>query len=56
MSISNAVKAAITRFDKAAQAAAFIGAEHPDDRGPVQHQYERARDLLERAIEREISK
>lgn len=50
------IAGAITRFDNAAQSYAFIGAADPEDRSAIQHQYDTARERLERAITKAISK
>ena len=47
-----AIKAAITRFDNAAQEYAFRGAAHPEDRSEIKEEYVRARESLERMIAR----
>lgn len=54
--IPPAIKAAITNFGDAAQQYAFKGAAHPEDVPAIVHQYENARQNLERAIEKAISK
>lgn len=48
------IKAAITRFDNAAQAFAFKGAAHPDDWSAIEHQYEAAKANLVSIIERNL--
>lgn len=44
------IKAAITRFDVAAQDYAFKGAAHPDDHHAIDARYKKARENLERLI------
>jgi hypothetical protein len=50
------IKAAITRFDGAAQALAFKGTALPEDHHAIIHQHETSRAALERAIEKAIAK
>lgn len=46
------IKAAITRFDNAAQEYAFKGSFHPDDREIAEQRYAVTREMLEKMIER----
>lgn len=48
------IKAAITRFDNAAQAYAFKGSAHPEDWPAIEHQYEAAKSSLISLIERNL--
>lgn len=48
------IKAAITRFDKAAQDFAFLGSAHPDEHLTIRQEYHLARESLERMIERNL--
>ena len=48
------IKAAITRFDNAAQAYAFKGAADPEDHPAIEHQYEAAKASLVSLIERNL--
>ena len=49
-----AIRAAINKFDAAAQELAFKGSAHPDDQPAIVHQYEKARAALETLIERNL--
>lgn len=55
--LPSSITAAITRFDAAAQAVGVMrdGAQ-PDNHWAIQHQYDEARQRLERAIEKVITK
>lgn len=53
--IPQQLKAAITRFDAAAQALAYKGAAAPEDQHAIVHQHERARELLENAIQKALN-
>lgn len=54
--LSPTIRAAISRFDKAAQEYAFLGEAEPAQRTAIKHQHENARLRLEREIERAIGK
>lgn len=48
------IKAAITRFDKAAQDFTFIGSQDPEYHSLIRQEYQLARESLERMIERNL--
>lgn len=50
----SSIRAAITRFDKAAQDYAFKGSHHPDTHSLIEQEYALARESLERMIERNL--
>lgn len=50
----SSIKAAITRFDKAAQDYAFIGSNPPEVHSIIEQEYVLARESLERMIERNL--
>lgn len=50
----SSIKAAITRFDKAAQDFAFLGSQHPEHHQMIRQEYHLARESLERMIERNL--
>lgn len=50
----SSIRAAITRFDKAAQDYAFKGSHHPDIHSLIDQEYTLARESLERMIERNL--
>lgn len=49
------IKAAITRFDRASQDFAFIGAQAPENHSMIEQEYTLSRRSLERMIERHLS-
>lgn len=49
------IKAAITRFDNAAQNYAFKGSAHPDEWQDIENTYIKARERLERLIAETIA-
>ena len=48
------IRAAISRFDKAAQDYAFIGSQDPIERPLIEHEYKKSREDLERFIEKHL--